>query len=861
MAKKYLHLGIDHGTSNSVIAVMEAGQPRVVKVNMVDEIMPSVIYIDKKGRTVVGAAAYRAMMKNEPSEGNGYSGYKLRIGQDDTYNFSVAGKNLSAQEMGGLVIGSLLRAYQEEEGSDMPVGAVVTVPAKFEHSACDGTREAAKSAGLQFYPLLQEPIAAALGYGFSANNDQASYMVFDLGGGTFDVSLVFIKDGEMFVPEEGHAGDSRLGGRKFDREIMSFVLEELKKEYTLDKFTESNKKYQSVWGNLSIACEQAKIQLSSREQAIVEIDGVLCQDDKGRNVKVEVPIIREQYEELIKTDIDKTIHICKTLLEKNNMRPQDLERLLLVGGPSKTPYIQKALTDAIGVEVDTSVDPMIAVACGAAIYASTQEIPKEFVGNDESSSKNTITVNLEYERVSKLNSCFVAGKVEGADMNAGELRVEILRSDGRWSSSMLPVNQDGCFETDLALIDEGKPCMSKFTTRLLDSSGRIIASIDEPEIWFRYPEGKARLANSLRVAVAGNDTEVLIKPGASLPAEGWERFLTQKPLRQGSGEDVLNIPVVEGVSHLFGDEDDHADCNAHMGTLTIHGDDERVKFDLPEDAEIEVTIRQDSSRQVRCVAYIPLLEEEFEATINRESFNIELKPLEERFNSLKETLNAAEKLNKQVPISGLDTKIETLRSLQIVEEIDKELERANEGETESFHRAYRRILELAGAVNQIREKQCQARITKRISELEKVVEGSDCQSLEEIRSEFEEARDDNDDNALIRIEESLDQMDINVRCKPYYDLLIDLMAVNNHGDTRANSEQLNALEKASDVFSKVEEKGGMENLNDTDLKRMASAHDKLMQMIPELGAWRLEVINDLPPGQSPADLGKDLKKA
>ncbi len=159
MSKEYLKLGIDHGTSNSSICVMEKDRPRVVKVNGVDEIMPSAVYIDRWGSTIVGAQAYRAIAYNSSEEGNGYTGYKIRIGQDDRYEFRAAKKSLSAPQLGGLVIGALLKAYQQQTKEE-PVGAVITVPAKFEHSACEGTREAAQAAGLKLFPQIQEPIAA-----------------------------------------------------------------------------------------------------------------------------------------------------------------------------------------------------------------------------------------------------------------------------------------------------------------------------------------------------------------------------------------------------------------------------------------------------------------------------------------------------------------------------------------------------------------------------------------------------------------------------------------------------------------------------------------------------------------------------
>ena len=413
--------------------------------------------------------------------------------------------------------------------------------------------------------------------------------------------------------------------------------------------------------------------------------------------------------------------------------------------------------------MDTSVDPMTVVARGAAIYASTQEIPDEFIDEGVELSVDATTVTLEYERVSKLPTCFVAGKVEGPTVEEGGLSVEISRNDGRWKTEMLPVGEDGFFQSDLVLIDEGKPCMSQFTTRVLDASGRIVVSVDEPQIWFRYPEGKARLANSLRVGVAGNNTEILVRQGAALPAEGQERFVTQKPLRQGSGDDVLRIAVLEGVTHLFGDEDDYADCNVHVGTLTIHGDDERITMDLPQDSEIVVTIRQDSSRQVQCVAYIPLLDEEFEAIISPESFKVDRESVQKRFDELRDRVKEVEALQRDVPVAGLDELLDVVRRLHTVDEIDKELQRAEQGETEAFHRAYRRVQELAGAMNRINDMQRQARIKKRVGALKKAVDSTDAEALAEIQGEFKKAVGENDDKALRRIEKSLDEMDSRVR--------------------------------------------------------------------------------------------------
>ena len=502
MRSDIVSCGIDHGTTNSSIAVMDGDKPRVIKPNGVDPIMPSAVYIDKRGRLLVGRPAFDAIFLNDEAEGNGYTRYKLRIGQDDRYDFTAARKVMSAQELGAAVIGELLRAYRDDMKHE-PKACVITVPAKFEDSACNGTREAARLAGLSYFPLLQEPIAAALAYGFTAEDRHAQWMVFDLGGGTLDVSLVIVRNGKPEVPEEGHAGDTRLGGSKFDRELLDHVLRELSKTYALRRLTEKN----PTWNRLLLAVERAKIELSRREQSVVELEGEPFKDDNGRSVKVEVAITRAHYERLIAPDVEKAVHICQMLLGRNRLASRDITRLILIGGPTKTPYIQRMLAERLGIQLDTTIDPMTAVAEGAALYATTMEIPdalRDTLAVPVPSEKGGAAIELSYERKSRIPTIAIAGRVNGEALAAGGVTVETRRSDGGFSSGRLPVDEAGIFSMDVMLVDSGKPHLSRFTTVAFDRSGRQLCAVDEPEIWYPFPEGRTRLANSLRIAVKGN---------------------------------------------------------------------------------------------------------------------------------------------------------------------------------------------------------------------------------------------------------------------------------------------------------------------------------------------------------------------
>ena len=840
MAYQYVAAAIDHGTTNSSIAVMDSDTPRVIKPNGVDEVMPSAVYIDKRGRRLVGQPALQAMLINPHEEGNGYTGYKLRIGQDDRYEFAAAGKVVTAPELGAVVMGRLLEAYREEMEQELKA-CVITVPAKFEQSACDGTREAARLAGLLYYPLLQEPIAAALAYGFAATDERAHWMVFDLGGGTLDVSLVIVRQGQMVVPQEGHAGDNRLGGRKFDRELFDYVRQELAKTYALDEFAENHPAYSTAWGRLMLAVERAKIALSRREEAVVDIDGVLCTDAKGKEVRVEVPITRTLYEKLITPDVEKAVHVCNTLLRMNRLAASDIDRLILIGGPTKTPYIQRLLTERLNIALETSLDPMTAVAQGAALYATTVEIPQGVRTNLSvpEPAPGLFTLTLKYDRKSHLPTHNVLGKVEGHRDSQEALMVEIRRADGLWASGRHPVDASGMFSVDVMLLDQSQPRLSRFTTTVFDGTGHAATAVDEPAIWYPFPDGKPRLANSLLVALRGNQTDMLIKQGADLPARSPRKtYYAAKAIRQGSSEDILRIPILEAVTHLLGGEDAHADCNVHVGTLVIEGSNQQLTRDLPQGAEIDLTIYQDESREIRAVAYVPLLAEEFEAQFEPEAFQETFAAVNERFEGLSTALRQNEELQRKKPLPEIAEAMETMHRLSVVDSITTDITRAREGERDALYRAYRRMLELAGALNQMRRRQTSMRILDVLEQLQDIVQDADSQDLAHIRQDYEAADGANDESELEQIEARLDSLNRRVRLLPVWDLYLDVNAFPKN--FRGTPEQLVAFTEAETLLFKeilpVMNRGG--EASPRRLEEAMHAHARLLRTWPELPHWR-----------------------
>jgi molecular chaperone DnaK len=847
MGKEFLKVGIDHGTSNSSVCIMEGDRPRVIKVNGVDEIMPSVVYIDRRGRVIIGAPAYRAMLANAPDEGDGYTGYKLRIGQDDQYDFRAARVKKSARQLGSLVMGELLRACREDTQEDA-AGAVITVPAQFEHSACEGTCEAARLAGLKFYPLVSEPVSAAAAYGFTARDRQTRLLIFDMGSGTLDISLVSVKEGRLDVPAEGHAGDNLLGGRKFDREILAYVLQELKKQYALGGFQQDNPKYRQAFGKLLLACELARIQLSNRPEAVAEIDGVLCKDDKGRDVRVGVPLTRAGYSRMIAGDMAKAVQLCKTLLQKNRMKPGDLTRLILIGEATKNPLVQEALADGLGIDVKPSIDPTTAVAIGAAIYATTIEVPEEFrtsrPGPTEANSP--VKVLVEYQRTPKTSPCYVAGTVEvqGGGQNDG-LSVEVIRKDGRFTTGPVPVGPDGTFMVEVALIDEGVPKLSRFSTRILDQQGKILASVPEPEFLFPCPLVVARLANSLLIGTIHNEAVRLVEKGASLypvRARGVESFKTTKLVKRGSSDAIVCLPILEGVTNLFGEENDAADLCFQIGVLEIRGDDSRVIRDIPAGTSIEITIEVDSSHVVQCTAYIELLDQEFSGRITREGYSIDLKAIQEHFERAKAELQGIEDLQRQFPTPGVDERLHRIRELDVTTDITKELERAAQGETEAFSRAHRRVLELAGALRMIADAQLQARIDRDLQRLGKLAKDDEAKDLAAVEQQYQalhppaDRRRPEDARGLRNVEKGLMDIDRRVRRRPLIllDWYTDIIFKRTGG--RVNLHQKEVYERAIKLFNDLIKT--WENPSTQDLaKANHMVERELFEAFPELGTW------------------------
>src|SRR6185295_8461316 len=236
---------------------------------------------------------------------------------------------------------------------------------------CEATREASKLAGLLHAPLLQEPIAAAIASSGSPDLREGYFLIYDLGGGTFDLSLVRSRAGRLQVLD--HDGDNHLGGKDFDRLLARRAAELVRSEGRLGEFRRSIPAFAPAFELLKVEAERVRISLSQSETAEFHVDQLVNVDDD--RVSVRFVLTRDELEELIRPTILRTTALCRRMLERNGLSPAELKRLVLVGGPTLTPCLPSLLESELGIEARHFVDPSQAVAIGAAIYASTQRVP------------------------------------------------------------------------------------------------------------------------------------------------------------------------------------------------------------------------------------------------------------------------------------------------------------------------------------------------------------------------------------------------------------------------------------------------------------------------------------------------------
>ncbi len=344
-------IGIDLGTTNSCVAVMEGGQPVVIVNSDGARTTPSVVGFAKNGERLIGETAKRQAITNPD---NTISSIKREMGNN--YKVSIEGKQYSPQEISAMIL-QKLKADAESYLGESVTEAVITVPAYFNDAQRQATKDAGKIAGLDVKRIINEPTAAALAYGLD-NEQEQKIMVYDLGGGTFDVSIIEIGDGVIEVLATN--GDTRLGGDDFDNKIINYLIEEFKKAESMDL-----SKDKMAMQRLKEAAEKAKKELSTTTTTNINLPFITMNQDGPKHL--DITLSRAKFDELTSDLVDRTMGPVRQALSDADLKASDIDKVLLVGGSTRIPAVQDAVRKFTGKDPFKGINPDECVAVGASI--------------------------------------------------------------------------------------------------------------------------------------------------------------------------------------------------------------------------------------------------------------------------------------------------------------------------------------------------------------------------------------------------------------------------------------------------------------------------------------------------------------
>ncbi|MCW2247743.1 molecular chaperone DnaK [Azospirillum fermentarium] len=532
------YVGIDLGTTNSAIAgTTGGGDLRIFRSADGTDVLPSVLYVDKRGHRLYGQRAYQqAMLSPE----NVAAGFKRLMGTNTPIDLQGAGLSLTAEECSSDILKVLVGQAYTETGTSEVSGTVVTIPAAFNQMQSEATLRAARAAGLESVALLQEPVAAAMASISQSRTPGGQFLVYDLGGGTFDLALVQSLSGSVSIL--AHEGINMLGGRDFDRILVNNVVRPwLLEHFDLPDDFQANPKYRRIIRVAGLAVEKTKIALSAQERETIfaSDDEVRVTDASGQDIHLDIPIDRTTYERLIADKLDETIALCHKILKDSGYRSDDIDRVVFIGGPSKTPAVRERVSRELGVPADLTVDPMTAVALGAAIYAESRDWNGGATSRKTTRSSTALGTALELRldhpaRVSA-NKARVRIKVSTPGVTGCVILIE---SQTGWSTERMPLS-DG-MSIDLRTDDMG---VNTFRVTVFDRSGRPLPEASGTFEITRTHSSAAAIPATQTLAVKVLDStagdrnllEVLIAKGTPLPASGSKAFRAARTIRAGDG--------------------------------------------------------------------------------------------------------------------------------------------------------------------------------------------------------------------------------------------------------------------------------------------------------------------------------------
>jgi molecular chaperone DnaK len=654
---KMVNFGVDLGTTNSLIAKFDKGNVEIFRnPNGFRETLTSIVGY-RNDAILVGDKA-RTYAERDPK--SVISRFKRKMGTTETMKIASLNTSKTPVQLSAEVLKELKNFIHTRESVD---SVVITIPASFDTVQSNATKEAGELAGFKTVILLQEPIAASLAYANKEKNvdlRNSQWIVYDFGGGTFDVALVKIVEGELAVID--HEGDNYLGGTDFDaRVVEELIAPELAKlgnfSDLLNQMKSEAGKYNRLWPVLLHKAEEAKIELSTKSSAEIDLGAIRdLEDDDGKTIDSIIKITRSEFENIIKDQIDETAEMMKKILTRNSLQSTDIEFILMVGGSTYIPYVRKRIEELMNVSVNTSIDPTNAIVIGAAYYAGTKEI-KSSSGNTSPIGVSHVKAKVSYNRNSQEAAEIFQARFEG---ELKDLFYRITRDDGAYDSGLKKLSSR--IVEDLPL-REGE--FNSFTFKVLDTKNNPI-DIEFDSI--QITQGKYSVAGQLLPEdlclvlddLVKRDTklEPLFSKNSIIPSKSKKTQLVGKTIIKDSNDEI-RIMVVEGPS------EHHSSTNKPIGVLLISG--KQITKDLLKGTDVDLTFEISESRDLTVSAFLNGTSQEFSQVYEPKPRAVPLRILAAEILSLEEKLQEekqdAETNNNHEAVEKLRNLINQVQSL------------------------------------------------------------------------------------------------------------------------------------------------------------------------------------------------------
>jgi molecular chaperone DnaK len=560
-------VGIDLGTTNSAICSYDGESLHLYKSPEQHDVTPSAIFIDRRGNRYVGSRAYNNAARNPD---NAATLFKRLMGTSTPIKLPAVNLTVTPEQCSAEILRVLFGYLPEDIRGDESTGTVITVPAAFNQMQKDSTMAAAEGANIGRVALMQEPVAAVMSVMRKRSHDGV-FVIYDLGGGTLDIAVAESIAGRVNLL--AHGGIPMCGGRDFDRALHDSVVRPwLGEHFKLPDDLSANEQFKPLHRLAVWAAEKAKIQLSQSEDAIISLPEteLNVRDLSGAEVYLDIPIDRRRLDALIEPKVEESIEEARETLGKAGLRSDDVERIVFVGGPTHYKPLRDKVAFALGIAPSTDVNPMTAVAEGAAVFAESIDWSSKSRGRKSArgalSPSGALPLSFNYIARTPGSRAKLVVKLEGPAAGGVEFQVECLETG--WSSGRMALRDGASIDLPLA-----KPGENVFKVWVFDANGgpvwlgndrivisRTAASVDA------IPASHS-IAIEARERIGGRLVPVyLVREGDQLPRKGTVKFKAEESLKAGS-PGALRFKLWEG------DIKDPIHDNLFIGDLQIKGTD------------------------------------------------------------------------------------------------------------------------------------------------------------------------------------------------------------------------------------------------------------------------------------------------